>query len=84
MEENTSPRPTPQQMSLQQQVHLTDYLNIIKRRKWVVIGFFLAVISIVAVVSFQATRIYKATAQIIIEQQLSSSDAHSKRCGQRH
>jgi uncharacterized protein involved in exopolysaccharide biosynthesis/Mrp family chromosome partitioning ATPase len=71
MEENTSPRPTPQQMSLQQQVHLTDYLNIIKRRKWVVIGFFLAVITIVAVVSFQATRIYKATAQIIIEQQIS-------------
>ena len=69
MEEKTSPRPTPQQMSLPQQVHLTDYLNIVKRRKWVVIVFFLLVVGLVTFVSFRATRIYRATAQIAIEQQ---------------
>lgn len=70
MEEKTSLRPTPQQMSLPQQVHLSDYLNIVKRRKWVVIVFFLLVVGLVTFVSFRATRIYMATAQITIEQQL--------------
>jgi len=62
---NQPQRPFPQQ------VHLTDYLNIIRRRKWVVIIFFLAVISLVTTTSFLTVPTYKATTQIIIEKQTS-------------
>ncbi len=55
------------QTSFSQQVHLTDYLNIIRKRKWVVIIFFLTVVCIVAYKTYNTTPIYKTTAQIIIE-----------------
>ncbi|MDN3510648.1 MAG: DUF4388 domain-containing protein [Candidatus Jettenia sp.] len=58
----------PDHISFSRQVHLTDYLNIIRKRKWVVIVFFLVVVSIVSYISFSTTPVYKATAQIIIEQ----------------
>jgi len=51
----------------QNQPHLIDYLNIIKKRIWIVVIFFIAVVSTVAYLSFTATPIYKATTQIIIE-----------------
>jgi polysaccharide biosynthesis transport protein len=54
------------QTSVPEQVHLIDYLNIVKKRKWVVIAFFLAVVGIITTKSFLSTPIYKATAQIII------------------
>lgn len=54
-------------MPLQQDVHLVDYLNVIRKRKWIVIIFFLTVVSTVIVGSFRATPIYKATTQLIIE-----------------
>ena len=69
MEPKTDPRPIPQEMTFPQQVHLTDYINIIRRRKWVVIIFFLMVVSMVTAVSFMSKPVYKATAQIIIEDQ---------------
>ena len=53
------------------QVHLTDYINIIRRRKWTVILFFLFVVGLVALFSFMSTPVYKASTQIIIEEQLS-------------
>ena len=59
----------PEQMSLPQQVHLADYLDIIKRRKWVVIAFFVVVVGMVSTFSFMSTPVYKATTQIIIEPQ---------------
>lgn len=64
-----SSRPGPEQMSLPQQVHLDDYLNIIRRRKWVVIAFFAVVVGMVSTFSFMSTPVYKATTQIIIESQ---------------
>lgn len=54
-------------MPLQQDVHLIDYLNVIRKRKWVVIIFFLTVVITVIVGSFSATPIYKATTQLMIE-----------------
>ncbi len=50
-----------------QQIHLSDYLNIIKRRKWVVIIIFLVIVSIVTIKTFRTKPIYKATTKIIIE-----------------
>ncbi|BBO18612.1 conserved hypothetical protein [Candidatus Brocadia pituitae] len=56
-----------QQMPLQQDVHLVDYLNVIRKRKWVVIIFFLTVVITVVVGSLRSTPIYKATTQLMIE-----------------
>ncbi len=55
------------QSSFTQQMHLNDYLNIIRRRKWVIITFFLFVVFIVAMKTLSITPVYKATTQIIIE-----------------
>jgi len=59
----------PEQISLPQQVHLDDYLDIIRRRKWVVIAFFVVVVGMVSTFSFMSTPVYQATTQIIIEPQ---------------
>ncbi|MCF6158841.1 MAG: DUF4388 domain-containing protein [wastewater metagenome] len=56
-----------QQAAHSRQVHLIDCFNIIRKHKWVVIIFFLVVVSAVTAVTFSATPVYKATAQIIIE-----------------
>lgn len=58
------------QMSYIEQIHLSDYLAIIKRRKWVVIIFSLVLVSFVTTLSLISTPVYRATAQIIIESQL--------------
>lgn len=50
-----------------EQIHLSDYLAIIRKRKWVVIIFSLVLMGIVTTVSLISTPIYQATAQIIIE-----------------
>ncbi len=62
---------SPEQTSFPQELHLTDYVNIIKKRKWVVITFLLVVVSIVAYKTFNTIPEYKATTQIIIEGQSS-------------
>jgi len=62
---NTWSEPPPVAQSYP--VHLNDYLAVLKRRKWVVIGFFIVVVAVASVFSFLASPVYKATAQIIIE-----------------
>jgi polysaccharide biosynthesis transport protein len=52
-----------------EQIHLSDYLAIIKKRKWVVIAFSVVLVGIVTTVSLCTTPMYQATAQIIIERQ---------------
>lgn len=59
------------QIPFQRQVHLTDYLNIIKKRKWVSIGFFLGIVLIGTGISLYTTPVYKATTQIIIDRKYS-------------
>lgn len=51
------------------EIHLKDYLAIIRKRKWVVIIFSVVLIGLVTAYSYHATPIYVATAQIIIETQ---------------
>ena len=55
------------QTSFSRQAHLTDYLNIIRKRKWVVITFLLVVVFIVSIKTSRTTPVYKATSQVIIE-----------------
>lgn len=49
--------------------HLRDYLNVVLRRKWVVIVFFLSVVVTVTLSSFLTTPIYKSTAVIKIDKE---------------
>jgi succinoglycan biosynthesis transport protein ExoP len=53
--------------SYTEQIHLSDYLAIIKKRKWLVIIFSLILIGAVSVISFILTPVYQATTRIIIE-----------------
>ncbi len=62
---------SPEQTSFPQEFHLTDYVNIIRKRKWVVFTFLFVVVSIVAYKTFNTIPEYKATTQIIIEGQSS-------------
>ncbi|WP_419662196.1 lipopolysaccharide biosynthesis protein [Desulfosarcina variabilis str. Montpellier] len=49
-----------------QEVHLADYMDILLRRKWVVISFFFIIVGITTTASFLATPQYEATAQILL------------------
>ncbi len=67
MEKKTNNKFSLEQGPLLQQVHLSDYLEILKKRKWVVIILFLVVVGAVSFTSYTTTPVYKSTAQIIIE-----------------
>ncbi len=67
MEQKNNNKFSIKQRPLPEQVHLSDYLEILKRRKWVVIIFFLIVVGVVSFKSCTTIPVYKSTAQIIIE-----------------
>lgn len=46
---------------------MSDYLNIIRRRKWLVISFFLVTVTLVTVASFMQKKVYRATATVIVD-----------------
>ncbi len=50
-------------------VHLRDYIRIIKKRQWVIITFFVIVVVSVTVTSFLRSPVYRATARILIEKE---------------
>ncbi len=54
------------------EAHLTDYVRIVMRRIWVVVLFFVTVVGVVAIGTFKATPVYKATARLVIERPTSS------------
>ncbi len=55
---------------LEEEVHLRDYLNVIMRRKWVVVLFFVTVVTTVTLMTFMASPLYKATVTIKIDKEL--------------
>ncbi len=71
MENYTDLRLKPSPETGYMQVHLKDYLDIIRRRKWLVILFFLTVVGLVSFFSIRATPVYRATTQILIENKAS-------------
>lgn len=50
-------------------VHLTDYVKVLYKRRWAAITSFLAVFLSVAIYTFTATPIYEAKVQILIEKE---------------
>src|SRR3990172_1548087 len=53
----------------EEELHLRDYLHIILRRKWVVITFFVAVVTTVTLGTFMMKPQYKATTSIKIDKE---------------
>ena len=53
----------------EEEIHLRDYLHIILRRKWIVITFFIAVVTTVTLGTFMMKPQYKATVSIKIDKE---------------
>jgi len=53
----------------EEEIHIRDYLHIILRRKWIVITFFLAVVTTVTLGTFMMKPQYKATTSIKIDKE---------------
>ena len=67
MEYEINNQPRPSRGANYSQIHLNDYLDIIKKRKLLIICIFIAVVGLVSLYSLRSTPIYQATAQILIE-----------------
>ncbi len=50
-----------------QEIHLRDYLRIIKKRRYTVYTFFLITFTMVFIGTYTATPVYRATAKLLIE-----------------
>lgn len=48
-------------------IHLNDYLKILRRRKWIIIIFFMTIVPFVVVGTFIQKSIYRATSSLIVE-----------------
>lgn len=53
----------------QDDIHLTNYLRIIRKRQWIILTFFVIVVASVTIRSFLQTPVYKATTRILIEKE---------------
>ncbi len=53
----------------QEDVHIKDYIRIIKKRQWILITFFVIVVVSVTITSFVSEPTYKATSRILIEKE---------------
>lgn len=53
----------------EEEIHLRDYLQVILRRKWIVLTFFIAVVTTVTVGTFLMNPQYKSTATIKIDKE---------------
>ncbi|MBD3271047.1 MAG: polysaccharide biosynthesis tyrosine autokinase [Elusimicrobia bacterium] len=47
--------------------HLSDYLHILMRRRWVIITFFVVLVTVVIIGTLKQTPLYQATATVLIE-----------------
>jgi capsular exopolysaccharide synthesis family protein len=58
------------EVEIQREVHLLDYWRVIKKRKWIVVGVLLVIVTVVAIRMVQARAIFEATGKVIINQQM--------------
>jgi len=52
--------------SLEIDIHIKDYLHILKKRIWVIISFLIIVLTIVLIKTYTTRPVYEATSQILI------------------
>lgn len=49
------------------QIDLRDYWNVVLKRKWTVLAFFVIVVTLVTIFTLRQTKIYEARASVVIE-----------------
>lgn len=50
-----------------EEIHLLDYFRVIQKRMWIVIMFFIVVVSVVTIKTFKTIPVYQATARVVLE-----------------
>ncbi|MDY6987206.1 MAG: GumC family protein [Thermodesulfobacteriota bacterium] len=63
----------PHPQDIDENVHLFDYLYVVRKRKGVVVAFTAIVVTLAAVVTFTMTPVYKATARMVIDKESKQS-----------
>lgn len=56
----------------EQEIHLRDYLEVIRNRRWVVLSFLFITFTTVLIFSFLKTPVYEASIEILVEQNQAS------------
>lgn len=51
-----------------EEIHLLDYLKIVRKRMWMVIVLFVVVVAVVTIKTFKTIPTYQATARVVLEQ----------------
>ena len=51
----------------EQEIHLRDYIRVIRKRKSIVVTFFLITFLVVVIGTFTATPLYRASTKILVE-----------------
>lgn len=51
-----------------EEIHFLDYLKVVQKRLWMVVAFFVIIVSIVTIKTFKTTPVYQATARVVLEQ----------------
>lgn len=69
MNDNMIAEPLVQQNTYQKEEHLSDYIQILGKRKWIIILTFLAIVCGAAFYSYSIIPVYKTTAVINIKKQ---------------
>ncbi len=60
-------------------IHLSDYLDVLRARKGVVIAFFIITVTITTLLSFMAQPIFQATAKMVIDKEQTFSPLSGQR-----
>lgn len=55
--------------SQEEEIHLRDYLKVIQKRKWMVISFFVILVTTVTISTFKMRPVYRSTVQLLIEKE---------------
>lgn len=63
----------PEEMFQEKEIHLSEYIEILTKRKTLIILFFLLTVSITVLFTLKATPIYQSTAQLIIDKEKTTS-----------
>ncbi len=58
----------------EEEIHITDYLNVLRRHKWVAIIAFVAIVAIGTIHTFRTTPVYQTSSKILIQRQDSFMD----------
>ncbi|MCP3890497.1 MAG: aldo/keto reductase, partial [Desulfobulbaceae bacterium] len=59
-------------------IHLSDYFNVLRKRKSVVIVFLIITVTVTAFLSFMARPVYQATSKMVIDKEQTTSPISGK------